>query len=193
MRHVLAALLLSSALLSTATHAAPSLASMNVRLSDLSAGSVQQEDHLFTAAQYEAFSHLPAGQYAKFDLVRTSDRVFFLDDHGNTNAQLDTGVDLYGSVRQAHAWYLRLVRATADGRPSGIGPSALKALRVGEERASFSQLDTANPTNPADSDVVFRRGRYVVTIVSLGTRLTFTAGLITRLAPLVDGRIQAAQ
>lgn len=193
MRRLLAALLLPSALLSTATHAAPSLASMNVRLSDLSAGSVQQEDHLFTVAQYEAFSHLPAGEYAKFGLVRTSDRVFFLDDHGNTNAQLDTGVELYGSVRQAHVWYLRLVRATADGFPAGSSRQALKVLRAGEERASFTQLDITNSVNPADSEVVFRRGRYVVSVISIGTRLTFTAGLITRLGPLVDGRIKSAR
>jgi len=193
MRRLLAALLLPSALLSTATHAAPSLASMNVRLSDLPGGSVQQEDHLFTVAQYEAFSHLPAGEYAKFGLVRTSDRVFFLDDHGNTNAQLDTGVELYGSVRQAHVWYLRLVRATADGFPAGSSRQALKVLRAGEERASFTQLDITNSVNPADSEVVFRRGRYVVSVISIGTRLTFTAGLITRLGPLVDGRIKSAR
>jgi hypothetical protein len=176
---------------SAAAAASPSL--VNVRLSDLPQGTQLAQDWSRTAKHYAAKVGLPANSYTKLGLVTISDRVFWLNEGKNPNAQLNPEVDVYSSTTQAHAAFLRVERVQRDAMAHPTVPTALRTLTFGDERRSVSDYDETNNGNPARATITFRRGRYTLSVFAQGTTRAFTVAEVGQYARLIDSRILQAR
>ena len=166
---------------------------MNVRLSDFPQGTQLAQDWSFTSKQYAAKVGLPANFYTKLGLVTIGDRVFWLNEGKNPNAQLNPEVDVYTSTTQAHAAFLRVQRVQSDAMAQPSVPTALTTLTVEDERSSVSDYDDTNNVNPALAAITFRRGRYTVSVFAQGTTRAFTLAKVGHYARLIDSRILQAR
>jgi hypothetical protein len=187
MRYVALVLVLWSMLV-WPVRAAPALATLTVRISDLPAGSTLTREATADVA------HLPAGAertgFIQLGEVGLDGRTFAIPPTRGASTTMSTLLILFVSAAKAHTFYRRSAQVAA---PLQANSTPLKVGGIGDEQLGLSDRKSGGGRHKGDSAVLFRRGKYVFVLTIAGATKTFSGTEAVRLAKVVDTRIQHAQ
>lgn len=183
---VLVSLLVYPLLAVAPLRAAPALAALNVRLSDLPPGSQADADQTFDAAGFAAATGFPPATYVKYGLVQVNVRSFVLDPSTDASAQLF----VLQSAPAARKFYTLTVEQAPKVMSSSLKLKPLQLGAVGDERFGFTGAETAAGKTDRIAGAIVQRGIYLLflSVGPLSTRVP--ASLVISLAKVVDSRIQ---
>lgn len=189
MRQLLAALGLMAALSrSTIALGEPSLAKLNVRVTDLPKGSLQFEDNTMSPAGLTKLTAKPVTVYRQQGIVLENDRSFLISPPGMSGYVFGTIV-LLDSVAKARAMFA-VDRRQEQSTTFPATPIVLGNL--GDERYAVIGENWAGGFVALESFAVVRRGPYVFTCDVIGTTNSFASHEVSRLAAVVNARVKSA-